>query len=59
LNAAGPPLVFIFCAGLARDDSRIALWAILALIPLGHALEWVGRRLEARIDGPKAHAQPQ
>ncbi len=59
INAAGPPLVFICCAGLALDDSRIALWAILALIPLGRALEWVGRRVEGRIDRPKSHAQPQ
>jgi len=59
LNAAGPPLVFIFCACLALYDSHRALWTILALIPLGWALEWLGQRLEAFIDTPKAHAQPQ
>ena len=59
LNAAGPPMVFIFCAGLAARDSHLALWAILVLIPVGWALEPLGRMLEARIDRPKPHAQPQ
>ena len=59
LNAAGPPLVFIACAGLAFRDSHLALWSILVLIPVGWAFEPLGRILESRIDRPKTPAQPQ
>ena len=59
LSTAEAPLVFIICAGLALRDSRLALWAILALIPLGWVGAPLGRRLQARIDRPKPQAQPQ
>ena len=59
LNAVAPPLLFVVAAGVARINSRAALWTLLALIPVGWVFERLGKRLEAAIDTPKAKPKPQ
>jgi len=57
-RATGAPLVFIAAACVAYDYPRIALWLILALIPVNGVLDRVGAHLSRRIDAPPPPSPP-